>query len=85
MSIESEMSSKPGNTGSVPGSGRSLMLWGNKALVPQLLKPEQLDPMLRNKRSHCSEKPVHHSYRVAVLAPTRESPLAAMKTQCSQK
>ena len=79
------MSPKPGDMGSVPGSGRSLMLWDNKALVPQLLKPVQLDPTLRNKRSHCNEKPAHHSYRVAMLAPARESPLAAMKTQSSQK
>ena len=27
------------------------------AHVPQLLKPTRLEPVLRNKRSHCSEKP----------------------------
>ena len=29
------------------------------APVPQLLKPERLEPVLRNKRSHRNEKPVH--------------------------
>ena len=27
----------------------------------QLLKPVHLEPVLRNKRSHRNEKPVHHS------------------------
>ena len=30
--------------------------WAHK---PQLLKPACLEPMLRNKRSHCNEKPAH--------------------------
>ena len=29
--------------------------------VPQLLKPARLEPMLRNKRSHRNEKPVHRN------------------------
>ena len=29
------------------------------AHVPQLLKPLRLEPVLRNKRSHHSEKPAH--------------------------
>ena len=29
------------------------------AHVPQLLKPAHLEPTLRNKRSHCNEKPAH--------------------------
>ena len=38
-------------------------LWGlrSRAHEPQLLKPARLEPMLRNKRSHCSEKPAHHN------------------------
>ena len=45
--------------------------------MPQLLKcPE---PVLRNKRSHCNEKPV------PPLSTTRESLLAARKIQRSQK
>ena len=31
------------------------------AHVPQLLKPARLEPVLRNKRSHDNEKPVHHN------------------------
>ena len=31
------------------------------AHVPQLLKPMSLEPVLCNKRSHCSERPVHHN------------------------
>ena len=31
------------------------------ARVPQLLKPAHLEPMLRSKRSHHNEKPVHRN------------------------
>ena len=31
------------------------------ARVLQLLKPAHLEPTLRNKRSHCNEKPVHRN------------------------
>ena len=31
------------------------------AHVLQLLKPMYLEPVLRNKRSHFKEKPVHHN------------------------
>ena len=31
------------------------------AHVLQLLKPARLEPVLRNKRSHCNEKPAHRS------------------------
>ena len=59
------------DTGSSPGPGRSHMPQSNQAHVPQLLslcsrthetqllKPMHLEPMLRNKRSHCNEKPAH--------------------------
>ena len=30
-----------------------------RAHMSQLLKPVRLEPVLRNKRSHCNEKPVH--------------------------
>ena len=56
--------------------------WGR---VPQLLKPMLLDPVLHNKRSHRSEKPVHHNEEYPLLTTTRESPRAATKTQHSQK
>ena len=62
-----------GNTGSSPGLGRSHMPRNNKACEPQLLslcprarepqllKPVRLESVLRNKRSHCNEKPAHHN------------------------
>ena len=31
------------------------------AYVPQLLQPTHLEPVLRNKTSHCNEKPAHHN------------------------
>ena len=31
------------------------------ARVPQLLKPVRLEPVLHNKKSHCSEKPMHRN------------------------
>ena len=55
------------------------------ARMPQLLKPTRLEPVLRNKRSHRNEKPVHRNQEQSPLATTRESPRAATKTQCSQK
>ena len=55
------------------------------ACVLQLLKPVHLEPMLHNKRSHHNEKPAHHNKELPLLATTRESPRAAMKTQCSHK
>ena len=39
-----------------------------RAPVQQLLKPMCLDPVLHNKRSHCSEKPEHP--RLATLWPS---------------
>ena len=60
-----------GDTGLIPGLGRSHMLWSNKARAPQLLnlcsrarkpqllKPARLEPVLRNKRNHRNEKHVH--------------------------
>ena len=62
-----------GDMGSIPGLRRSHMPRSNparkpqllslrsRAREPQLLKPTVLEPTLRNKRSHRSEKPVHHN------------------------
>ena len=55
------------------------------AHVPQLLKPVHLEPVLRNKTSHRSEKPAHHNEEQLPPAATTESPSAATKTQRSQK
>ena len=53
--------------------------------VPQLLKPVHLEPVLRNKRSHHNEKPMHCNKEWSLLATTRESPHTATKTRHSQK
>ena len=74
-----------GDTGSIPGLGRSHMPWSNLAHVPQLLKPVRLEPVLHNKRSHCNEKPAHCNKEYPSLAATRESPRAATKTHRSRK
>ena len=55
------------------------------ARAPRLLKPARLEPVLRNKRSHCSEKPAHLNEELPPLAATRGSPHAETKTQRSQK
>ena len=80
-----------------PWSGKIAHAAGNKARAlqllslrsrarePQLLKPVCLEPMLRNKRSHRNEKPAHRKEEQPPLAAARESPCAAMKTQCSRK
>ena len=48
-----------GDTGLSLDPGRSHMLRSNYARVPELLKPAYLEPVLRNKRSHCNEKLLH--------------------------
>ena len=53
------------------------------AHLPQLLKPEHLEPMLPHKKTHHSEKPPDYKEEQPLLAATRESPRAAMKTQHS--
>ena len=85
-----------GDTGSSPGLGGSHMPRSRWAHVPQLLalrsgthepqllKPVHLEPVLRNKRSHRNEKPVHCNEEWPPLTTTRESPRTAMKTPCSQ-
>ena len=47
------------DTGSIPGLGRSHVLWSNLAQVAQLLSRRALEPMLHNERSHSSETPSH--------------------------
>ena len=48
-------------------------------------EPAFLEPVLRNKRSHCNGKPTHHNEEEPLLAATRGSLRAATKTQRSQK
>ena len=49
------------------------------------MKPVHLERVLRNKRSHLSEKPLHQNEELPLLAATIESPLAATKAQSSEK
>ena len=86
-----------GDTGSIPGPGRSHMPQSNKphapkllslrsrAREPQLLKPARLEPVLHNERGHCDEKPAHCNKEQPPPTATRESPHAATKTQRSHK
>ena len=55
------------------------------AHAPQLLKPVHLEPVLRNKRSHCNEKPAHCNEEQPPVAATRESPHVATKTPTQPK
>ena len=48
------------------------------AHVPQLLKPVCLEPVLRNKRNHRNEKPVHRN-RVAPCSPQLEKACAQQR------
>ena len=83
--VVKNMPCNAGDTGSVPGLGRSQMPQSNEACEPQQLKPTSLEPMLWSKRSLRNEKPTHQSWRAA---PTqhkyRESPHTGGKTQCSR-
>ena len=78
-----------GDTGSSPGLGRSHMLRSNQACEPQLLSlrvwSTGLEPVLRNKRGHNSERPAHRDEEWPPLATTRESPRIETKTQHSHK
>ena len=64
-----------------------------EAREPQLLSPRaaittearHLEPVLHNRRSHCSEKPCTAAWSSPVLCKQRESSHTAMKTQHSQK
>ena len=47
--------------------------------MPQLLKPMRLEPVLRNKRSHRNEKPVHRNEEQPPLTATREKPTCSNK------
>lgn len=42
--------------------------------VLQLLKPAHLKPVLRKKRRHCSEKPLHRNEEQSPLTAAREKP-----------
>ena len=52
-----------GITGSVDMSLSTLgeIVKDREACVPQLWKPELLEPVLCSERNHCAEKPAHHN------------------------
>ena len=63
-----------GDMGSIPGPARFHMLWNSKPLWHNY-GAHALEPMLCNKRSHCSEKPMHCNEEQPLLAATREKPV----------
>ena len=66
-------------SGRVPHAAEQLGPWATTA------EPARLEPVLRNKRGHDSERPVHHDEEWPLLAATRESPRTETKTQHSHK
>ena len=68
-----------GDTGSIPGPGRSRMLWSNKARVPQLLslRSGALEPQLQSWPAATTEA---HTFKAHVLQqekPPQRRPKAA--------
>ena len=55
--MDQNLPAKTGDTGLIPGLERFLMQRSSWAHRLQLLKPECLEPVLSNRRSHCKEKP----------------------------
>ena len=66
-------------SGKIPHAAEQLGPWATTA------EPARLEPVLRNKRGHDSERPAHHDEEWSPLATTRESPHTETKTQHSQK
>ena len=54
-------------------------------LGPWATTTAHLEPVLRNKRDHDSERPAHRDEEWPPLAATRESPRTETKTQHSHK
>ena len=73
-----------GDTGSIPGPGRSYMLQGNWACAPQLLSPRTLESVLLNKRSHHNEKPTASQRESSLCSLELEKAHTATKTQHSE-
>ena len=66
-------------SGKIPHAAEHLGPWATTT------EPVCLEPVLRNKRGHNSERPAHCDEEWPPLAATRESPRAETKTQHSQK
>ena len=69
-----------GDTGSITGPEKMPNAVGQRRPCASTT-----EPMLCNKRSHCSGKPIHHNEEQLLLTATRESLCKAMKTQHSKK
>ena len=61
-------------SGKIPRAAEQLGPWATGA------EPARLEPVLRNKRGHDSERPAHRDEEWPPLATTRESPRTEMKT-----
>ena len=66
-------------SGKIPHAAEQLGPWAT------ITEPARLEPVLRNKRGHDSERPAHHDEEWSLLATTRESPRTETKTQHSHK
>ena len=66
-------------SGKIPHATEQLSPWAT------ITEPARLEPALRNKRGHDSERPAHHNEEWPPLATTRESPHTETKTQHSHK
>ena len=64
-------------SGKIPHAAEQLGPWATTT------EPVRLEPVLRNKRGHDSERPVHRDEEWPPLAATRESPSTETKTQHS--
>ena len=58
-----DLRANAGDTGLIPGPGRSQMPQSNLDRVPRRLKLECLEPVPQSKRSYC-HKSAHYNYRV---------------------
>ena len=64
-------------SGGIPHAAEQLGPWAT------ITEPVRLEPVLRSKRGHDSERPVHRDEEWPPLATTRESPRTQTKTQHS--
>ena len=74
-----------GDTGSIPGLGRSHMPWSSKAHVPHLLKLTHVKPVSSTREAVAMRSPHATTREKPPLATTRESPHITMKTHHRQR
>ena len=81
-----ESTCNAGDMGLIPGQGAEIphafeQLRSHAATI----EPKCLEPTLRNKRSHCNEKPTHCNKEQPSLVATRESPCEATEDPAQPK